>query len=140
MGDNSTKTAGASYIIEFHSELNLLNRDTSAYINYVGALNSKYDGTDDDIPEDELNPLIALAQSLKNHIFRTFIMSQALARKVPDLKSDQLRVYYDNIKPRTIPNIEDIELYAIEINSLFCSAVVGDLLINANNFIGGLKN
>lgn len=136
--------AGASYILQFFSEVMNMN---SYYSNYKRLIQYNENQTSKDtlssnegaLSEDEIKTLNAVTQNLNYTIDQTYIMSQALSKKIKSFQNDKIKKLYEETNKQQIPLRKNIEEYVIIINQAFVDDIVQKLLINSKEIYNKLQ-
>jgi len=135
-----SRVAGAGFILVFFEDVENLNDAFSTYVNTILELKKKYGLDKEDIDQIELSDedrmaLISIRQQLRNFIIRTYMKYLAVKQKVPDIDVDDkiLSSVYDKITQDVVLSEKKVEKYIIEINKVFTSAILSDLLTEAKD-------
>lgn len=124
--------AGAGYIISFFTDLDIMISNASNYINNISRMKVKYG---DITHETQFDPadqqLLTIIENIKTSVFRTYIKFVSLKKKLPEFKnldvaSDKektIEELYKSIRDVPVPEITNVELYAMRLNNLFVEAI-----------------
>lgn len=128
--------AGASYILQFFSEVMNMNSYYSNYKRYVQynqqqVNQNTLETNEGALDEETINTLNTVTQNLNYTIDQTYIMSQALSTKVKSFSNPEIKKLYEETNTQALPERLTIEKYVILINKAFVDDVVQKLLINS---------
>lgn len=137
--------AGSGYIISFFADIEVLVQNAANYINNITKMKLKYGKigakTEFD-PSDQ--SILNIIDNMKSSVFKTYIKFMALKNKVKEFQSfdteekpkkkDEkgtltIETMYKKIRDEIMPNITDVEEYALRLNTLFVEAL--DILTTA---------
>lgn len=141
------KVTSASYIIEFYSDVQILNGKYSVYNNYLLEIRNKYDNKEDLKLDDEDKKLLLNAvQECRYYITKTFIsyvtISKVLATKKVKIRdlTTELKELADSINKNLIDVKEEVNDYVLLINEALLQEVIGELLETSQQIINTMYN
>ena len=136
--NNSLKQAGASYIISFYQEVQLLNHNFAIYLNAYLEIQKKTTGDPGKVAQLSDNEVINLNNTIQ--IIRVSVIKAYLGYKtiISNLKIEERPVIEQKYnKFTTVYNFEWIEMqeYVLELNNLLVSQVIKELIDNSQNLL-----
>lgn len=133
MADNNVGAAG--YIITFFNDVESLTNSFAEYSNLLGKFSQKYpnDKQLSKLPEYERNEAIRITYQIKFWLIRSYIKFTSLKSEMKefDCHSEKIDTLYQELVKTQTPEFDKLQEYVIEINKLFVSGVVSELLKKA---------
>lgn len=166
--DDSKKPAGASWILRAFADLENLMLLSSGYSIHLVEMEQKYSKDNemgfDGLEEQDKQTLLTNIYNLKTVTYMMFVRMCALKDKINSLdeeinikvivkeddkeKEDKIKVtrldylknLFDKITLSPIPHKKDVLDYTVALNEIFVSDVLGELLLQSKDIVGGLVN
>lgn len=136
---NEKRIAGASYIIGFYENINLLTHNYAQYLNFLIELENKYKNVDlGKISEQERGVFIQSIQEVRYFAHKCYIMYKTIILPL-NIKEDQdINNFYEKIKANYIIDRKDIEMFTVSLNSVLMSNVVQDLIDTSQTLLDSI--
>lgn len=135
---NEEKTAAASYILNFYSEIAQLTHYYAQYENVMLHIANKYGEDQDKVAQGEKNLINQLCENLRYYTVVTYIKYCSISTKTGVDISKEITKLHDKIKTTFIVKREDVKNYVIELNGVLMGTVIKSLLENASDLMNKL--
>jgi len=131
---NEKETAGASYIITFYREVQVLTHVFGNYINLMLEVEIKYPDANKIEPEVR-NVITQQVQEVRLSVMKSYIMykSIVLGANLQDPSFNNIELRYAGIKGSFIINRDELEKYVIEMNAALVNDVIQSLLVTGQD-------
>ena len=133
---SETDVAGMSYILLFSNDINELTNTFASYQTIQLSIMDKYPALKKGdtapsftISENERQALVQVLQDLRFWIIRVQTKAMALQQKIPAFGQNDLETIYQQIKERTVINLDLAEKYVFAIHKCFVEGALEDLLV-----------
>jgi hypothetical protein len=125
-----TETAGASYIISFYQQVQVLTHNYGNYVNLMLEVENKYGKEAQNVEAEVKNVITAQVQEVRLGVMKTYIMYKSICAGAginePNYKD--IEVAYNNIKENFVIKKDAIEKYVIALNAALVNDVIKNLL------------
>jgi adenylate kinase len=134
------KTAGASYVLNFFSNVMQLNHYYANYENLMIELATKYaKEAGKETPEDK-DSIRNFCQTLRYYATQAYIGYRAIMGGIGKPIDSELLKLHINIKESYVLSREEIEAYVIKMNSVIMNTVIKDILQNSQDLLNEIYN
>lgn len=137
------RAAGASYILQFYSDVRNLTIALSNYLNSLAEINSKYGDnveTLTKLDDQEKDSFFRIMQTTRQAVIVTYLSIKSISSKIEIDKKEtsKLDKYYKDIKLQKVIKADDIENYTIQLNKCLVNDIIQTLLENSQNLIDSI--
>lgn len=133
------KVTAASYILQFYTEIQLLNDYYAQYVNLLLELENKYKDTEK-ATDEEKAVLINATQQVRHTAIKTFIEYKSLVFALKKEENDDIKTSIDLIKKDFIIKRDVLEDYVIKLNAVLVDEVIKKLLETTEDILNSLYN
>ena len=137
MNEEQNRIAGASYIVNFLTDVQKLTECFATYTNLLIEFESKFGNTDlKTFGDDERNALNTTVQALRFYAIKSYTQFKSIQKTVKlDVSSEELDVKYKVLTKDFIPSRDNVSEFVIEINALLLGNIIKDLLTTSNDLV-----
>lgn len=135
---NEERTVGASYIVNFFQEVNLLTHNYVQYRNLHLELKSKYQGQMESLNDDEKNIMTESLQRLRYYAEKCYIEYKVILSSTKQTPNPKLDESVRKFRSSFVIDLDSMEGYVSEMNRLLVHRVMKSLLENSQDIIGDL--
>jgi len=136
MNEEQNRTAGASYIVNFFTDIQKLTECFATYTNLLIELENKYGESNlKSLDEDGKNALNTTVQALRFYGIKSYTQFKAIQKTVKLESAEELDNKYKILTKDFIPNRESVSDFVIEINSVLLGQIIKDLLTTSNDLV-----
>lgn len=133
------KTAAASYLIQFYTDIQQLTDFYSQYYNAIIELESKYKQLEG-LTEEDRRTLIQINQNLRYMMHKCYIAAKTIFPILKIKKDQTLAKLYKDINADLIMSRDKAEQYVTYMNKVLFENVIKDLLESSSQFMDKLYN
>lgn len=133
--NNEKETTGASYIINFYREVQILTHNYANYTNLLLEVENKYGKEAKNIEPEVTNIITQQTQEVRLGITKTYIQYKSilLGAKINDENFKELEKAYLEMKTNFVIKRETLEKYIINLNAALVKEVIQTLLTSGEN-------
>jgi len=139
------KIASASYVLTFLNDVELLLSYVANFINLLVQLKQKYpqeqlEKGDIEIEQTDQQALLTTVNALRSLVFKTYVRFNALKKEIKEFKTYEKKIKegYEKIIDAPIPLRQDVEEYTINLNEVFVSSMMSEIISRAREILRGL--
>lgn len=130
------KTAAASYILNFYSEVVQLTHNYANFENVLLELKSKYMNNTEAITLEEKELVKQQSNILRYYTTKTYISYISIVGGLKEVKlNPKISEGYTKIKDQQVIRTEDIKDYVINLNEFIVNAVIKNLLESSQELL-----
>ena len=138
--NKENKEAGASYIITFYQNVQILNNNISVYKNYLVEFEYSFPtfnkDQDSEIPEGYKQVMFQATQNLRMSINQTYILLSSILKSInKTTEQKKLKKIYDDLGKEFFIDVKKANDYAIQVNQLLLNEIISDLLRTSHDFV-----
>jgi predicted nucleic acid-binding Zn-ribbon protein len=132
---NEEKTAAASYVLTFYTEVQQLTNTYANYENLLLQLQEKYGKDLSKTDEIEKEQIKTACQMLRYYVNLTYIKYASIAAKTKEKSDIDIKKLYEQLKSNYIVDLQEIHKYVIKLNGVLMNTVIKTLLESSADIV-----
>lgn len=137
---NERETAGASYVISFYQQVQVLTHNYGNYINLMLEVENKYGKDAANVEAEVKNVITAQVQEVRLGVMKTYIMYRSICAGagISEPAFKDIEVSYLNIRENFVIKRDALEKYVIALNAALVNDVIKSLLATGESLFSGV--
>lgn len=134
---SESQIVGASYIVGFYKEIQLLTHNYGLYLNLMLEIESKYGKEPKELPAEQSNYIASIAQNVRLSVHKSYVMycsiQNALSKKVS--KKIDVHKEYEKLSKEFVLNRKVLQDFVVGLNDALVTEVVQELLVTSTDLV-----